>query len=79
MRLAVKFSRAGNEPVFRYALNDAVVHQGAMARLVGIDASSTISSSRRTAPTGSSSRRPRDRPRTTWPPAGRSSCPDTTR
>jgi NAD+ kinase len=38
MRLAVKFSRAGNEPVYRYALNDAVVHQGAMARLVGIDA-----------------------------------------
>ncbi|MBS1118995.1 MAG: ATP-NAD/AcoX kinase [Deltaproteobacteria bacterium] len=38
MRLAVKFTRAGSEPVIRYALNDAVLHQGAMARLVGIDA-----------------------------------------
>jgi NAD+ kinase len=38
MRLAVKFCRTGNEPVVRYALNDAVLHQGAMARLVGIDA-----------------------------------------
>ncbi|HEU0032312.1 MAG TPA: NAD(+)/NADH kinase [Kofleriaceae bacterium] len=38
MRLAVKFTRAGSEPVLRYALNDAVLHQGAMARLVGIDA-----------------------------------------
>ena len=38
MRLAVKFIRAGSEPVVRHALNDAVLHQGAMARLVGIDA-----------------------------------------
>jgi NAD+ kinase len=38
MRLAVRFIRGGNEPVMRYALNDAVLHQGAMARLVGIDA-----------------------------------------
>ncbi len=38
MRLAVKFTRAGSEPVIRFALNDAVLHQGAMARLVGIDA-----------------------------------------
>jgi NAD+ kinase len=38
MRIAVKFSRIGNEPVLRYALNDAVLHQGAMARLIGIDA-----------------------------------------
>jgi NAD+ kinase len=38
MRLAVKFLRQGAEPVVRYALNDAVLHQGAMARLVGIDA-----------------------------------------
>jgi NAD+ kinase len=38
MRLAVKFSRAGSEPIMRFALNDAVLHQGAMARLVGIDA-----------------------------------------
>lgn len=38
MRLAVRFVRMGSEPVMRYALNDAVLHQGAMARLVGIDA-----------------------------------------
>ncbi len=38
MRLAVRFVRGANEPVMRYALNDAVLHQGAMARLVGIDA-----------------------------------------
>ncbi len=37
MRLAVKFSRAGADPVIRHALNDAVLHQGAMARLVEID------------------------------------------
>jgi len=38
MRLAVTFMRAGAEPVVRYALNDAVLHQGAMARLVEIEA-----------------------------------------
>jgi len=38
MRLAVTFRRAGAEPVIRYALNDAVLHQGAMARLVEIEA-----------------------------------------
>ena len=38
MRLAVRFMRGASEPVVRYALNDAVLHQGAMARLVGIDA-----------------------------------------
>ncbi|HMG54735.1 MAG TPA: NAD(+)/NADH kinase [Kofleriaceae bacterium] len=38
MRLAVTFRRRGADPVVRYALNDAVVHQGAMARLVEIDA-----------------------------------------
>ena len=38
MRLAVTFQRAGGEPIVRTALNDAVVHQGAMARLVEIDA-----------------------------------------
>jgi NAD+ kinase len=38
MRLAVTFRRAGAEPIVRYALNDAVLHQGAMARLVEIDA-----------------------------------------
>ena len=38
MRLAVTFHRRGVEPVVRYALNDAVLHQGAMARLVEIDA-----------------------------------------
>jgi NAD+ kinase len=38
MRLAVTFRRHGADPVHRYALNDAVLHQGAMARLVEIDA-----------------------------------------
>ena len=38
MRLAVTFRRPGADPVVRYALNDAVVHQGAMARLVEFDA-----------------------------------------
>jgi len=38
MRLAVTFQRPGAEPVVRYALNDAVLHQGAMARLVELDA-----------------------------------------
>lgn len=38
MRLAVKYWRAGGEPVMRYALNDSVLHQGAMARLVEIEA-----------------------------------------
>jgi len=38
MRLAVTFRRHAAEPVVRYALNDAVLHQGAVARLVEIDA-----------------------------------------
>ena len=38
MRMAVTFRRAGGEPVVRTALNDAVIHQGAMARLVELDA-----------------------------------------
>jgi len=38
MRLAVSFQRRGAEPVVRYALTDAVLHQGAMARLVEIEA-----------------------------------------
>lgn len=38
MRLQVTFKRAGAAPVVRHALNDAVLHQGAMARLVEIDA-----------------------------------------
>ena len=38
MRLAVTFIRQGAEPIVRYALNDAVLHQGALARLVEIDA-----------------------------------------
>ena len=38
MRLAVTFRRPGAEPQVRYALNDAVLHQGAMARLVEIEA-----------------------------------------
>ncbi len=41
MRLAVKFTRAGGANdlvIVRHALNDAVLHQGAMARLVEIEA-----------------------------------------
>jgi NAD+ kinase len=38
MRLAVTFRRQGAAPVVRYALNDAVLHQGAMARLIEVDA-----------------------------------------
>ena len=38
MRLAVKFAREGAEAVTRFALNDTVVHQGAMARLIEIEA-----------------------------------------
>jgi NAD+ kinase len=38
MRLAVKFRRAGAEPAVRFALNDSVLHQGAMARLVEVEA-----------------------------------------
>src|SRR5262249_2312281 len=34
----VMFRRAGAEPVVRFALNDSVLHQGAMARLVEIEA-----------------------------------------
>jgi NAD+ kinase len=38
MRLQVTFTRVGAEPVVRYALNDAVLHQGAMARLIEVNA-----------------------------------------
>ncbi len=38
MRIAVRFLRPGADPVVRYALNDSVLHQGAMARLVEIEA-----------------------------------------
>ncbi len=38
MRLRVTFNRPGAEPVTKLALNDAVLHQGAMARLVEVDA-----------------------------------------
>jgi NAD+ kinase len=38
MRLEVTFRRAGADPVVRRALNDAVLHQGAMARLIDLDA-----------------------------------------
>jgi NAD+ kinase len=38
MRLGVTFRRLGAAPVVRAALNDAVLHQGAMARLVDIEA-----------------------------------------
>jgi NAD+ kinase len=38
MRLQVTFMRVGAEPVVRFALNDAVLHQGAMARLIEVNA-----------------------------------------
>jgi NAD+ kinase len=38
MRLRVTFTRHGADPVVRYALNDAVLHQGAMARLIEVEA-----------------------------------------
>lgn len=38
MRLAVMYKRTGAEPVVRHALNDAVIHQGAMARLIDVEA-----------------------------------------
>lgn len=38
MRLQVTFTRQGADPVVRFALNDAVLHQGAMARLIEVDA-----------------------------------------
>ena len=38
MRLQVTFTRRGAEPVVKYALNDAVLHQGAMARLIDVNA-----------------------------------------
>lgn len=38
MRLQVTFTRQGAAPVVRTALNDAVLHQGAMARMVEINA-----------------------------------------
>lgn len=38
MRLQVTFTRRGADPVVRNALNDAVLHQGAMARLIEVDA-----------------------------------------
>jgi NAD+ kinase len=38
MRLQVTFLRAGAEPVVKFALNDSVLHQGAMARLIEVDA-----------------------------------------
>ena len=38
MRLQVTFTRHGADPVTKYALNDAVLHQGAMARLIEVNA-----------------------------------------
>lgn len=38
MRIQVTYHRQGAAPVVRTALNDAVIHQGAMARLVELDA-----------------------------------------
>lgn len=37
-RLAVTLVQADGEPITRTALNDAVIHQGAMARIVDVDA-----------------------------------------
>ncbi|HEY5949657.1 MAG TPA: NAD(+)/NADH kinase, partial [Kofleriaceae bacterium] len=38
MRLQVTFHRSGADPVMKFALNDAVLHQGAMARLIEVNA-----------------------------------------
>src|SRR5262249_9576135 len=38
MRLAVTLRRHGAQPMVRHALNDTVLHQGAMARLIEIEA-----------------------------------------
>jgi NAD+ kinase len=38
MRLQVTYQRANAEPIVRFALNDAVLHQGAMARLIDVEA-----------------------------------------
>jgi NAD+ kinase len=38
MRLQVTFMRSGADPVTRFALNDPVLHQGAMARLIEVNA-----------------------------------------
>ena len=38
MRLEATFRRPGEPPIVRRALNDAVIHQGAMARLIDLDA-----------------------------------------
>jgi NAD+ kinase len=38
MRLQVTFMRTGSDPVVKFALNDAVLHQGAMARLIEVNA-----------------------------------------
>lgn len=38
MRLAVTYRRGGAKSVVRHALNDAVLHQGAMARLIDVEA-----------------------------------------
>lgn len=38
MRIKVTYTRMGAEPVVRYALNDSVLHQGAMARLIEVNA-----------------------------------------
>jgi NAD+ kinase len=38
MRIQVTFTRMGADPVVRFALNDTVLHQGAMARLIDVNA-----------------------------------------
>ncbi len=39
MRLSVTFHPADGDPITRTALNDAVIHQGAMARMINLEAS----------------------------------------
>jgi NAD+ kinase len=38
MRLQITYRRPHAEPIVRYALNDVVLHQGAMARLIDVEA-----------------------------------------
>ena len=38
MRLQITYRRPRAEPIVRFALNDAVLHQGAMARLIDVEA-----------------------------------------
>ena len=74
-RLAVVYTPATGEPVTRTSLNDAVIHQGAMARLVELETFLDEALIANYRADGLIIATPPDRPRTTWPPVGRSSCP----